>query len=261
MTWVKIVCAAIVAVLASLSPLHADDKASAGSESPLVRYSLMSAIKNGYLNANLDAAEILRQGDFGLGGFAGFSGELILIDQVLYKVPLNGVPSVADPKDLITYAEFTKFSPGTRIRSAGESKSALLARITKQLANPNIFYSVRIDGTFARIRYRTVHEQKAPFPRVICAKNIDHVFERMEVRGTIMGFLHPTFVKGGIDYPGSHLHFLDDARTIGGHIYDFDVGDATVAIGKHHDFTIRLPTAASFAELNIEEEFACPPQN
>lgn len=39
--------------------------------------------------------------------------------------------------------------------------------------------------------------------------------------GTILGFISPEYIKSGIDYPGSHLHFISDNRTKGGHIYDF----------------------------------------
>ena len=230
-------------------------------ESPVERYSLMGAIKNGYLDANLTVAQVAEHGDFGLGGFAGFSGEMIMLDGTVYKVPWDGVARIADDADRITYAELTKFAPNRVFQSTNETKEALLKRIGAAVNNPNIFVSVRIDGRFKRTRFRTVFEQREPFPKPICAKNIDHVFDTDAVSGTVLGFVQPSFVKGGIDYPGSHLHFLTDSKAIGGHVYDFLVESGTVYVGTHHVFTINLPTTSRFAGADVDSDFPCPPQN
>ncbi|NLH79470.1 MAG: acetolactate decarboxylase, partial [Phyllobacteriaceae bacterium] len=256
---------AVVVALALSGPAVAQPAAPktdpAAAESPVGRYSLMGAIKNGYLDANLTVAQLRAKGDFGLGGFAGFSGELVLLDGVVYKITSDGVPHVAAPDEAITYSEFTNFSPSIVVESAGETKSALSKRLQARLGNPNLIYSLRIDGHFRRIRYRDVKEQTFPYPKPICAKNIDVVYDASDVDGTILGFLNPSFVKGGIDYPGSHLHFLRADRAAGGHVYDFEIDHAQISIGRHHVFVVNLPDGERFAHTNVDDDFPCPPQN
>lgn len=221
----------------------------------------MGAIKDGYLNGNVDVGTLRKQGNFGLGGFESFSGEMLLLDGVVYRIPFNGVPEVAKDADRLTYAEFTQFHPTFSDFETSISKMELLKKLSEKLDNPNQFYSIKITGTFIRIKYRTLVEQDPPYHKPICAKLIDHVFDKDNVQGTIIGFINPSFVKGGIDYPGSHLHFLSDDRRLGGHVYDFEISSATIEIGSHQVFIIHLPTAKSFANVNVDDEYPCPAQN
>lgn len=233
----------------------------ASEPAPLERYSLMGAIKDGYLNGNVDVGTLRKQGDFGLGGFESFDGEMLLLNGVVYRVPFDGVPEVAKDADRLTYAEFTRFRPSRTLQETAIGKTALLKKLRTLLGNPNQFYSVKITGTFSTIRYRTMVAQSPPYHKPICAKLIDHVFDKQSVQGTIIGFINPGFVKGGIDYPGSHLHFLSASRQLGGHVYDFEIESATVEIGSHQVFVIHLPTAPSFADVDTDDEYPCPSQN
>ena len=228
---------------------------------PLERYSLMGAIKNGYLNGTVDVGTVRKHGSFGLGGFESFSGEMVMLDGVVYRVPVDGVPVVARDADQLTYAELTQFRPTVKTVETALDKKALLQKLTVKLANPNQFYSIKITGTFSKLKYRTLVEQAPPYSRPICAKQIDRTFEAAHVQGTIVGFLSPSFVKGGIDYPGSHLHVLSADRRLGGHIYDFEVASATVEIASHDVFITHLPVVPSFGALVMDETLICPEQN
>lgn len=230
-------------------------------EYPLERYSLMGSIKDGDLYGNISVQDLKKKGDFGLGGFSSFSGELILLDGQIYKVPFDGIPQVANDKDQATYAEFTTFSPSLTFEVNNISKDALLKEIAARTKNPNIFYSVKIKGDYLTLKYRTLVSQKPPYPSPTCAKYIDHPLSLQNQYGTILGFISPAYVNGGIDYPGSHLHFLSDDHRKGGHLYDFTIKHATVEIGFHHTFTIHLPDNEEFKASNPENNQVCPKQN
>jgi acetolactate decarboxylase len=55
------------------------------------------------------------------------------------------------------------------------------------------------------------------------------------VRGTLIGFRSPAFVKG-INVPGYHLHFLADDRSSGGHVLDFEMSKGVLEIDSIHDW-------------------------
>jgi acetolactate decarboxylase len=55
-------------------------------------------------------AELLRHGDFGLGTFADFDGEMVVSDGVVYQVTQDGV-RVADGDAIVPFAVVTHFVP------------------------------------------------------------------------------------------------------------------------------------------------------
>lgn len=232
------------------------------TDNPIIRYSVMSAVKNGYLDSTLTTKKAKEEGNFGIGGFSSFSGELILLDGQMYKIPLNGIPIIARDDEPITYIELTKFNPYYNFAiTTSYTKEQLLKKIDKVTDNKNIFYTVKIKGTFSSIEFRTLKEQNQPNLTKVCAKNIDTIFLQQNIKGTIIGFINPPYVQGGIDYPGAHFHFISDDHKIGGHVYNFTINNAVVDIGKHDEFILRLPDTTRFSTLDLSKNVECPNQN
>ena len=50
---------------------------------------------------------------------------------------------------------------------------------------------------------------------------------------------------------GFHLHYISDDRTQGGHIFNFDIKDATVEVSKPLNFTLELPQSEEYKGVNI----------
>lgn len=92
-------------------------------EYPLEWYFLMGSIKDGDLYSNVSVKKLKESGNFGLGGFSSFSGELILLDGQVYKIPYDGVPIVSNNDDHATYAKFTTFFPELTFETSNISKN------------------------------------------------------------------------------------------------------------------------------------------
>ena len=50
---------------------------------------------------------------------------------------------------------------------------------------------------------------------------------------------------------GFHLHYISDDRTQGGHIFNFDIKDATIEVSKPLNFTLELPQSEEYKAVNI----------
>ena len=75
------------------------------------------------------------------------------------------------------------------------------------------------------------------------ASQVEHTFT--DVRGTVVGFRAPLHAQG-MTVAGYHLHFLDDQRTVGGHVLVFDLVSGTVSLDLDTDFHVEMPTCAAF---------------
>lgn len=229
-------------------------------EHPAGQLSPLGTVKDGYLNAFFQPSELLALGNMGVGNFAGFSGVLVLLDGKLYKITEDGRAKLAVPADGIVYAEYANFAPTMKFEFDNVGMQELVAELNRRLANPNLIYSLRVDGTFQYMRYRSVKEQGIHPHVTVCAKNVDVSFEEKNIDGTAMGFLHPGYMKSSIGYSGPHLHFIDAERQKGGHVYDFHVAHASVSVAVHHRFVLDLPTQVDFAETNFDNPAKCPEQ-
>jgi acetolactate decarboxylase len=92
------------------------------------------------------------------------------------------------------------------------------------------------------VRVRSVPEQKRPYPRLAEAVANQQVSELVDVSGTMVGFRFPDALDG-IEMVGSHLHFLTDDRTRGGHVLDFTLLEATAHLDDATELHVELPPA------------------
>ena len=86
------------------------------------------------------------------------------------------------------------------------------------------------------------------------AKN-EAIFEFRDVRGDLVGFRLPGYVKG-VNAPGWHLHFVDAERQHGGHVVNFSLCEGELRYCYANDFQIRLPDAATLAGLNLARDWS-----
>ena len=108
------------------------------------------------------------------------------------------------------------------------------------LPTPNIFYAIKIEGSFDYMKTRSVPRQEKPYPPLVEVTKNQPVFEFNDVEGTIVGFRCPAYVQE-INVPGDHLHFVTDGRDGGGHVLEFKVEEATVSVDYTSAFLMILP--------------------
>ncbi|MCH3193791.1 acetolactate decarboxylase, partial [Listeria monocytogenes] len=65
------------------------------------------------------------------------------------------------------------------------------------------------------------------------------------ITGTIVGVWTPAYISG-IGVSGSHVHFIDDIRKIGGHVFDYEMLEGTVEVAQQTEFELQLPQTTEF---------------
>jgi acetolactate decarboxylase len=71
----------------------------------------------------------------------------------------------------------------------------------------------------------------------------------------MVGVWFPTYLQQ-INVPGFHFHFIDEARQIGGHVFNFKIVSAMVEIQTMHSLQLDLIENDLFykADLNNQDE-------
>jgi len=224
----------------------------------ITQVSTINALMTGVFDADVPCTALLDSGDFGIGTFDRLDGEMVVLDGVVYQVKADGSVCVADPAAKTPFATVCTFpkDSGDRVTCADKDYDGVKAVIDKDWPQQNLFYALRVDGTFPVMKTRSVPAQQKPYPPLkdIAAKQPE--FTMTNVCGTLVGFRCPAFVKG-INVPGYHLHFISSDRTQGGHVLGFTLAEGTCRAEVCDRFVMMLPSAnEAFLKADLASERA-----
>jgi alpha-acetolactate decarboxylase len=210
------------------------------------QFSTISALLEGVYDGDVTVADLLRHGDFGLGTFNHLDGEMVVLDGVCYRLRADGTASKAAPTDHTPFAAVTTFREDFEIQIQNRtSRTELIDAIDAKIKSANLIYAIRIDGHFSNLHTRTVMAQKQPYPPLTQATEEQAETVFTDVSGTVVGFRTPDFEQG-ISVAGYHLHFLNEDRTAGGHVLDFEMERGGVAVSGASQLHLSLPTSGDF---------------
>lgn len=213
--------------------------------------SLMTALLDGIYDGELSIGELLGHGNFGIGTFNALDGEMIILDGVCYQLRGDGTAEVASLDQLSPFAIATNFVPRLQLKAPDNLKRSELSEfITSHLPSENFMYAVRITGHFHDVRVRTVSKQHKPYRPMTEATLDDAELHFEDVRGTVGGFRTPVYEKG-IGVPGCHVHFVNEAKTKGGHVLDFTLAEGTVEVCPGTDLELHLPLTQEFSNASL----------
>ncbi len=229
-------------VLARLRPNHV-----------VFQTSTIGALLEGVYDGVTSFEDLKRNGNFGLGTVNDLDGEMIALDGTYYQVKSNGVASVINNAMKTPFAVVTFFQPEQSARLTNIASFAALQRSLDQVVTTkNIPVAIRLTGTFASIKVRSVPRQTPPYPRLADAVKHQAVFELHNVQGTLVGFRMPLYMQG-VNVPGYHFHLLTADRRTGGHLLDCRIQLASVALDYTPELRMLLPDTASFRQTNLGE--------
>lgn len=225
-----------------------------GSPETIYQVSTLKALVEGVYEGNITFKELRRHGDFGIGTFNGLDGEMVGIDGKFYQVKANGY---AYP---VSDALKTPFSMVKTFRS---EKAIYLEReydyedLTRYLdhvvASKNLPYAVKIEGLFNSVKTRSVPKQARPYAKLPEALKGQRVYEYSNVRGTIVGFRMPEYLKG-VNTPGYHFHFISEDRKTGGHLLECETNDIIIYIDDIKEFRMVLPDSGEFLKTDLMKD-------
>ncbi len=117
----------------------------------------------------------------------------------------------------------------------------------------NIFYAFKIKGSFKYLKTRSVPKQNKPYPPISEVIKNKPLFKFHDVRGTIVGFRCPDYIKG-INFPGYHFHFITEDRKAGGHVLEYQLQNAKVEIDYTTELYMVLPEHEDFYRKDLTKE-------
>ena len=220
----------------------------------LTQISTIGALLDGVYDGVVTFGTLRQYGDFGIGTFEGLDGEMVGFEGSFYQVKADGIAyPVSDcmetPFACVTFfdADHQKTLP------EGIDYEQLQESLDELLPTDNIFYAIRIDGTFSYMKTRSVPGQEKPYPPLVEVTKNQPTFEFKGVEGTIAGFRCPAYVST-VNVPGYHLHFLTKDKDAGGHVLNFTVSEAVAYIDYTSEFLMILPGEGSdFYELDLTQ--------
>ena len=67
-------------------------------------------------------------------------------------------------------------------------------------------------------------------------------------------FRSPAFVKGGVNVPGYHMHFITKDRTQGGHVLECRTQNVSIEIDYTERFQMVLIESSAFYKIDLEQD-------
>ncbi len=224
----------------------------------LVQVSTIDALMKGIYDGAVTIGALKTHGDFGIGTLDELDGEMLALDGEFFQFTSEGVvrqihDSVETPFSAVTFFKREK----SAVLGKTDSLAALKTRLDAETGSENLFYAIRIQGEFSMMSFRSVSKQQLPYVALTEAVKTQSIFKRENVRGTLVGFRCPPFVKG-INVPGYHFHFISEDRKSGGHVIDCALTAATAEWDVLESLKLLLPHDEKFlkADFNTHDEKA-----
>jgi acetolactate decarboxylase len=217
-----------------------------------VQISTIDALLNGVYDGVMSFETLKEYGDFGLGTFEGLDGEMVELDGDFYQVKADGKAYPVKDSMETPFAAVTFFDVDLRqLVPEGTDYAQLEEFLDGILPTGNVFYAIRMGGTFSYMKTRSVPRQEKPYPPLAEVTKNQPTFEFNNIEGTMVGFRCPAYVSG-VNVPGYHLHFLTKDKDAGGHVLEFKVKEAEVSVDYTSGFLMLLPGEESdFHKLDL----------
>jgi len=226
-----------------------------GSEQAVVQVSTIDALMTGVYDGNSTLKDLTRWGDFGIGTFNTLDGEMVLLDGTVFQVKGSGVVDKPELSTQTPFATVTFFNPENNYPVSGLSFDGLKSVADSLMESQNLFYALRVTGTFNSVKTRSVPAQTKPYLPLVEVTASQPEFETDTVTGILSGFYCPPFVKG-VNVPGYHLHFISDDQTFGGHVLGFELEKGTMEIDLIDRFILILPQDNGFMEADLTDDLS-----
>ena len=216
------------------------------------QFSFVDALVVGLYDGAFAASTVLEHGDLGLGCGDSLDGELVIVDGLPYLCRGDGEVALLPGGELVPFAEVARFAPMFSRTVTNLSEGAFDEVVESLVPSDNLFYALRVDGTFDRMTVRETIRQQRPFLGLSDAVKSQHENTVEGTTGTMVGFKGPDVFQG-LSVADLHLHYLDDLRGFGGHVLDFQLRDAQLTIEAYANFTVHLPQVDSYLDAELDD--------
>ena len=218
--------------------------------------SLFSVLLSGRYGGVISVGELKKLGNMAIATMDRLDGEVQMIDGVVYQACADGHVYRPDDDATIPFGTIAEFHAERTVKlSDVPSYEEFEARMDELCTAENVPLAIHFTGAFNHMKVRAVARQERDGVGLAEAAKDEAVFEFHNVRGDLVGFRLPGYVKG-INAPGWHLHFVDAERRHGGHVVNFSIQEGELRCCNASDFQIRLPDAATLSGLNLARDWS-----
>ncbi len=219
----------------------------------IYQISTSTALVEGVYAGAVPSTVLLQHGDFGLGTFEDLDGEMVILDGVIYQVLSDG--RVLDRKDSfpIPFAVIARFREEASFEIDDlNSLEAIQGACNSHRESDNLFYALRLDGVFDRIRTRAVGGIR-PGTKLLEAAKAQKEFEFTNIEGTLVCIWSPSY-SSSFNVPGYHFHFLSKDRAKGGHVLDCSAKALRVGLQTLCEYDVQLPNRGEFLSTDLSKD-------
>lgn len=219
----------------------------------ITQFGTMNALLVGLYDGAFTVEEVLRAGSYGLGCSHAVEGEIIIFEGKIYNARPHTPLIVMKNNEQVPFAEVAEFSPQDRFAVHEIDKRGLMDKLKPHTKSQNLFLTLRIDGYFNELKIRMPYKQKKPYPPLLEVTSEQDVETLESCRGTLIGFWGPKSFQG-VTVPGLHVHFINDARTQGGHVIDFQLQTGEVAMQTQSRINVIVPESGDYLSADLDYE-------
>lgn len=227
------------------------------SAESIYQVALLQSLAQGYFDGSMTVADLKTHGDTGIGTFDGLNGEMIVLDGVVYQAIGDGSVVVPADNETVPFSNVTFFEEDlTLALSAIPDMASLQSTLNEivEINGANLFYMVKIPGTFSTIKVRSEYKQEKPYRNLDVALAADqNEFDFENIKGTMVGLYCPDYM-GDLNSVGWHFHFLTEDLTQGGHVLQVSVDEATALLDATPGFELFLPEEKVFQNLELSKD-------
>ncbi|MFC0232441.1 acetolactate decarboxylase [Vagococcus entomophilus] len=189
----------------------------------LYQHGTLAYLVEGMFEGSLTMAELLQQGNFGIGTLEGLDGEVTILNGTAYHADSSGEVRILSEKEtvqtLIPYGSVSNFDSklSKKEKLVHTDLDEMKHRTLKLAKTNNALLSVHIKGNFQNVKIRIMPKQVVPYPRLVEVSDQQPEYEYASLSGDIIGFFTPSLLSG-VAAPGFHLHFLSEDKKVSGHL-------------------------------------------
>ena len=221
-----------------------------GQQGVFTQISLFSVLLAGHYGGVCSIAEVKRHGDMAIATMDRLDGEMQMIDGVVYQACADGRLLLPADDATIPYGTIARLTPEQELQLDEIQRfEDFEERMKTACPSLNLPLAVHLKGDFRHVKVRAVGRQEKDGVGLAEAAKNEAVFELAETKGDMVGFRLPGYVQG-VNAPGWHLHFVDEARRHGGHVINFSLKHGAMRLCRAREFRIVLPEALADMELD-----------
>ena len=222
----------------------------------MFQVSTLQSLALGYTRAVMTVGELMQHGETGLGTFEDVNGEMIAIDGKCYRAMDDGTVAEAGDERGVPFASVAYMDNCREFELSGnytmESLKAELNNRIEEDFGLNSMHVIQIYGTFEKIYARSELPYRAHHVTLKDMLDITQTsFEFSDITGSLVGVYYPDYMDG-INAAGWHLHFVNEERNKGGHVYEIKMSSGKVRLAKKTRIDIQLPKDPAFDTYSLK---------